>query len=89
VLTRLAGDLRCYRQMLRGCSRPMLSTAAPPARERRPSCRARSRTRVAGGAFYDALVTLAAVHHGAELATRDARAIVTYEQVGVRVIAVS
>lgn len=40
---------------------------------------------IAGGAVYDALVALAAVEHGAELATRDARARATYEIVGARV----
>ncbi len=41
---------------------------------------------IAGGAVYDALVALAAIEHDAELATRDARARVTYEAVGARVI---
>lgn len=45
-----------------------------------------SRLGVAGGAVYDALVALAAAEHGAELATRDARARATYEAVGVRVV---
>lgn len=41
---------------------------------------------IAGGAVYDALVALAAAEHGAELATRDARATDTYERIGVRVV---
>ncbi len=41
---------------------------------------------IAGGAVYDALVALAALEHGAALATRDARARATYETVGVRVL---
>nr|MDQ3988667.1 VapC toxin family PIN domain ribonuclease [Actinomycetota bacterium] len=41
---------------------------------------------IAGGAVYDALVALAAAEHGADLATRDARARSTYETVGVRVV---
>lgn len=45
-----------------------------------------SRLGIAGGAVYDALVALAAVEHGADLATRDARAKATYETVGVRVV---
>lgn len=45
-----------------------------------------SRLVIAGGAVYDALVALAAVEHGAELATRDIRAKATYETVGARVI---
>lgn len=43
---------------------------------------------IAGGAVYDAIVGLAAKEHGAELATRDARARDTYETVGVRVVVV-
>ena len=45
-----------------------------------------SRLEIAGGAVCDALVALAALEHGADLATRDARARLTYETVGVRVI---
>jgi toxin FitB len=44
---------------------------------------------ISGGAVYDALVALAAVEHGADLATRDARAKPTYETVGARVIVAS
>ena len=36
--------------------------------------------------MYDALVALAAAEHGADLATRDARAKTTYETIGVGVI---
>ncbi len=46
------------------------------------------RLRIAGGAVYDALVALAAAEHGAELATRDARAKTTYQTVGARVTVV-
>ena len=45
-----------------------------------------SRLGIAGGAVYDALVALAALEHGADLATRDARAKATYEAIGVRVV---
>lgn len=45
-----------------------------------------SRLGIAGGAVCDALVAHAAIEHDAELATRDARARVTYEAVGARVI---
>jgi predicted nucleic acid-binding protein len=45
-----------------------------------------SRLGIAGSAVYDALVALAALEHGADLATRDARAKATYEIVGVRVV---
>jgi hypothetical protein len=41
---------------------------------------------VAGGAVYDAVVALAAVEHDAELATRDRRAMATYELVGARTV---
>lgn len=41
---------------------------------------------IAGGAVYDALVALAAAEHGAELATRDARAKATYDAIGVNVV---
>jgi len=41
---------------------------------------------IAGGAVYDAIVALAAVEHGADLATRDVRAKATYELVGARVV---
>ena len=36
--------------------------------------------------MYDALVALAAVDHGARLATRDGRARPTYERVGAEVV---
>lgn len=40
---------------------------------------------VAGGATYDGLVALAAREHGATLATRDARAMTTYRDIGAAV----
>lgn len=45
-----------------------------------------SRMEIAGGAVYDALVALAAVENGTDLATRDARAKDTYQKVGAHVI---
>ena len=45
-----------------------------------------ARLGIAGGAVYDALVALAAVEHGADLATRDLRAKATYEAVGANVL---
>ena len=45
-----------------------------------------ARLGITGGAVYDALVGLAAVEHGVELATRDARARATYVAVGARVL---
>jgi predicted nucleic acid-binding protein len=41
---------------------------------------------IAGGAVYDALVAVAAVEHGARLATRDARASATYVTLGADVL---
>jgi predicted nucleic acid-binding protein len=41
---------------------------------------------IAGGAVYDGLVALAALENDADLATRDLRAVATYETVGVRVV---
>jgi predicted nucleic acid-binding protein len=44
---------------------------------------------ISGGAVHDGLVALAAVEHGALLATRDARARSTYEALGAKVVIVS
>ena len=41
---------------------------------------------IAGGAVYDGLVALAAVEHGATLATRDGRARATYQALGADVV---
>ncbi len=41
---------------------------------------------IAGGAVHDALIALAAVEHGARLATRDARASATYVALGADVL---
>jgi len=89
VLTRLPGDLRLIpgdaaRLLGARFSAPLLLTTAKSARL--PDTLAG--LGVAGGAVYDALVALAAAQHGAELATRDARALATYELVGVRVVTV-
>jgi predicted nucleic acid-binding protein len=43
-----------------------------------------ARLGIAGGAVYDALVGAAARHHGAQLLTRDARAMRTYAALGVQ-----
>lgn len=89
VLTRLPGDLRLT---------PADAAKLLAARFSPPLLLARARLAklpatlaglgIAGGAVYDALVALAAAEHGASLATRDARAVATYELVGVRVIPV-
>jgi len=87
VLTRLPGDLRlapadAARLLGERFVDPLL--LGPEVAGRLPEVL--SQLGIAGGAVYDALVALAALEHGAELATRDARAKATYETVGVRVI---
>ena len=87
VLTRLPGDLRV---MPADAARLISERFADPLLLGRRTARrltaVLSRFGVAGGAVYDALVALAAVEHGAELATRDNRAIATYETVGADVV---
>jgi predicted nucleic acid-binding protein len=87
VLTRLPGDLRlaptdAARLLAERFVAPLL--LGPDAAGRIPEVL--SRLGIAGGAVYDALVALAALEHGADLATRDARAKATYDTVGVAVI---
>jgi predicted nucleic acid-binding protein len=87
VLTRLPGDLRlapadAARLMAERFAEPLI--LGPEAARSVPDVL--SRLGIAGGAVYDALVALAAVEHGASLATRDARAKSTYETVGVNVV---
>ena len=87
VLTRLPGDLRvapadAARLLTERFAAPLL--LGPQVAGRLPDVL--SKLGIAGGAVYDALVALAAAEHGADLATRDARAKATYETVGVRVI---
>lgn len=87
VLTRLPGDLRlapadAARLLGERFVEPLL--LAPEVAARLPDVL--SGLGIAGGAAYDALVALAALEHGADLATRDARAKATYDTVGVRVI---
>jgi predicted nucleic acid-binding protein len=87
VLTRLPGDLRlapqdAARLMATRFSRPLL--LGPERTARLPQ--EFSRRGIAGGAVYDALVAMAADEHGAQLATRDARARDTYEKFDVSVV---
>ncbi len=87
VLTRLPGDLRlaptdAARLLAERFVTPLLMGSDAAAR----LPEVLGRLGIAGGAVYDALVALAALEHGADLATRDARARATYETVGVRVI---
>lgn len=86
VLTRLPGDLRLSpRDALR-----LLEARFGPALQPSPDTAERSvallaARGVAGGAAYDGLVALAARDAGARLATRDARALGTYQRLGVDV----
>ena len=87
VLTRLPGDLRltpadAARLLAERFVEPLLFGSEVAGRL--PAVL--GRLGIAGGAVYDALVALAAVEHGANLATRDVRARATYEMVGARVI---
>lgn len=87
VLTRLPGDVRlagedAARLLASRFTSPL--TLSTTTGRRLPDLLAR--LGIAGGAVYDALVALAALEHGADLATRDARARVTYERMGVRTI---
>lgn len=87
VLTRLPGDVRlapsdAARLIAERFDEPLV--LGPEAARRLPDTL--SRLGIAGGAVYDALVALAAVEHGARLATRDARAKSTYETVGAHVV---
>lgn len=87
VLTRLPGDLRltpadAARLITERFVEPLV--LGPETARRLPHVL--SQLGIAGGAVYDALVALAAVEHGASLATRDARAQPTYETVGVHVV---
>lgn len=90
VLTRLPGDLRldppdAARLLDARFTAPLLLGTASSRRV--PELL--SALGIAGGAVYDALVALAAVEHGAELATRDARAKATYELVGAQLVTVA
>ena len=89
VLTRLPGDLRlapadAARLLDERLPEPLLLGSKVAARL--PDVLAR--LGIAGGAVYDALVALAALEHGVDLATRDVRARGTYEAVGARVVVV-
>lgn len=90
VLTRLPGDLRlapadAARLLDERFAPPLLLTTDTAGR----LPRVLSGVGITGGAVYDALVALAAVEHGTELATRDGRARATYEAVGARVVIVA
>lgn len=90
VLTRLPGDLRLSPADAARLLRVRFGTPlllGPDIAGR--IAEVLSELAIAGGAAYDGLVALAAMEHGAELATRDQRARPTYERVGVKVIVVA
>ncbi|HEV7493056.1 type II toxin-antitoxin system VapC family toxin [Baekduia sp.] len=87
VLTRLPGDLRLLPEDAARLLRERFS--APLLLSRKVAAKLPDRLSalgISGGAVYDALVGLAAAEHGAQLATRDARARATYEAVGAHVV---
>jgi len=87
VLTRLPGDVRLSPPDAARLLRERLATPlllGPDVAGAIPDLLAE--LGIAGGAVYDALVGLAAVEHGVDLATRDLRAKDTYETIGARVV---
>lgn len=85
VLTRLRGDAR----VAPAEAARMLDAGFGPPFVLRPQTTAELPSRLArlgvfGGAVYDALVALAALENDAILATRDARALATYNALGVQ-----
>jgi toxin FitB len=89
VLTRLPGDIRLAPE---DAARLLTERFEAPLLLAREVALALPRIladrKIAGGAVYDALVGLAAVGSGCDLATRDGRAKGTYERIGARVIVV-
>jgi toxin FitB len=87
VLTRLPGDLRHApadaAQLIAERFGPALVLSARSVRSMPAKL---AELGIVGGAVYDALVALASIEHGAQLATRDGRARNTYETVGARVL---
>ncbi|MEO3937545.1 type II toxin-antitoxin system VapC family toxin [Dermatophilaceae bacterium Soc4.6] len=85
VLTRLPGDARVSAV---DAARLMSSRFGPPLvldpADQVDLPHELARAGIVGGAAYDAVVALAAMRHGAVLATRDGRARLTYEAIGVR-----
>lgn len=87
VLTRLPDDLRIAPANPAQLLAELRPAPAGPGGRPPDTCRRCSATPGSpGAAVYDALVALAALEYGADLATRDASAKDTYEKIGVRVI---
>lgn len=86
VLTRLpAGVRRSAGDVLRLLEHDFPGAWFLDADETRALATELARLRIAGGAVYDALVGAAARHHDLPLLTSDARALRTYDALGVRV----
>lgn len=89
VLTRLPGSLRVTpavaAELLR---RGFPATRHLSARRAAALLPELGRLRVSGGSVYDALVAATAAEHGLVLATRDRKALPTYEAVGAQVLLV-
>ena len=90
VLTRLPGDVRvapadAARLLSVRFGTPLTLSRA----NQRAAVELMSAADIAGGSVYDALVAYAAKEHDVVLATRDARALATYERVGARVTVVA
>lgn len=86
VLTRLPGDARVSpADAVRLIDDWFLETLTLPTASIVDVHRRLARLGISGGAVYDGIVALAALENGAILATRDARARVTYEAVGTSV----
>lgn len=90
VITRLPGDARVSppdaAKLIDDRFRQRLVLASESARN---AHRILAEAGISGGATYDGLVALAARERGVPLATRDGRARLTYEALGVRVLILS
>jgi predicted nucleic acid-binding protein len=86
VLTRLHGDARMApADAVRAIDGRFGAPAALPPETAAQVHRLLAARGISGGAVYDALVALAAAARGVPLASRDARAVKTYEALGARV----